>query len=861
MATLAKAVEAAEAGEPTEWVKWKAKGGSTACNNPLADDGPTLDATRGAAEAGNLEQQKSRSSIPYYVAPNSNFSQQKGLRQIRKVPTSPLKKLNLRPDQRFKDAELPGQTERLAMTRQLLEETKDTKPEDVSTAHRELAVRLCYSHLADGSVNTALDVFKWLETHNQVDAALWAAVLECLSKARMFTRQGDIYLRHAFPLPDNLVRGLIRGLIASYRLGAAKDLLNAKLSNDRGCVWSWTYLHYLHKRTHNDGLVETQFRKLLKSLLSLDMPLHSMMFVPVLKSMVFGGRLEDAEALLKEMESEYGFPIGAHHLGQIAIGKALISDWPAVDMIFQQIHEFEPSPENRNGFQRAFDRVFLEFYLAHSGEEIRKFIFRAVDKFGLMPEQVIFEHMMLAYIQKGEARMLEELILTAQERSWDVKFDLAYCLDALRNNMLTCQKPLTVGLWETFRRAQIGSSKLPPATRILGAAKNSFPMLAAYKLPRTGEETTWSRKAANIPDYTMPIDNFTSLRRRMIQCLHSGKAHAAVSLYETAKGSGRTVKQVHVKLAAIASMLYDRSLETAKAIFEAERENFADYDRSVRSILGEDDPKSKSERLQMALFGFYDILGWEKLPTNHGMLVSIAARLIHHHRDSRTALLLFRSVNKSIHYERAPWVFEVAVLRLIARACRDTGNLEGLRWVAMVALKYQPQSSEDLVYELRKAVRHLRATQDSPSLKKRESRLGVQLRYLDFLTESLYRATKLQYRTSVLQDPPIDPSIGVVREKLPRVPRYTSGPKDTVVEKTLDEMSFKDPLSQPLSREFLEQWDERVELEKALRPEEENPWEIKEAENKQNEEDPDVIWKTFIPEDASISKAKDLLGA
>jgi hypothetical protein len=660
------------------------------------------------------------------------------------------------------------------------------------------------------------------------------------------------------------VRGLIRGLVVSYRLAAAKDLLYANLSNDRDCVWSWTYLHYLQKRTHDDTLVETQFRKILKCLLSLNVPLHNRIFVPVLKTMVYGGRLEDAEALLKEMESEYGLPTGAHHLGQIAVGKALLSDWAAVDKIFQQIHQFEPSAGKSDAFQRAFDRVFLEYYLAHSGEDIRKFILRAVNEFGLVPEQVIFEHMILAYIQKGEARMLEELILIAQERSWDVKFDLAYCLEVLRNNMLTLQKPLTVGLWNTFRRAQTGGSKFPPATRILGADKASFPMLAAFKLPHTGEETTWSKKAENLPDISRPIDNFTALRRRMSDFLHIGKPHEAVKLYKKAKDSGRTVKEVHVRLAAIASMVYDRSLETAKAILKADREKFTNYEREVATLLGAEGPKSKTDRFRMALFGFYNILSYEKLPIKHGLLMSVAARLIHQQNDPQTALRLFRSVNRSIHYERAPWVVEVAILRLIAQACRDTGNVEGLRWVAMTALKYKPQSSEDIVYELRKAVQHLRGTQKSLTHENQENVLGVQLRYLDLVAESLYRATKLPYRTSVLQNPPIDPSVGTVQARLPRVPRYTSARRNTLLERTFDPEDFKDPLSQPLSREFLEQWDERRELEKALCPEGEELAEFNKAENEPEHEDPDSAgMPKIIDEDEGTStpEAKGLSGA
>src|SRR5206468_512409 len=140
-------------------------------------------------------------------------------------------------------------------------------------------------------------------------------------------------------------------------------------------------------------------------------------------------------------------------------------------------------------------------------------------------------------------------------------------LNIIRNQMLTCEKG-NVGLWKMFQNTMRGSRRYTLTPRILGFDKQTFPYESAYKLPYTGEDTTRSKKVAGEPNMYRSIDSYGSLRKRMVNQIQAGNLALAIELYKTSKASGRVMKPVHLRLAAIASLFYETEFTLAKEILE-----------------------------------------------------------------------------------------------------------------------------------------------------------------------------------------------------------------------------------------------------------------------------------------------------
>src|SRR5699024_10061909 len=153
---------------------------------------------------------------------------------------------------------------------------------------------------------------------------------------------------------------------------------------DRDCGLCGAFLTGLWKKTRSIELMNTQLMKLLAVLPKLDKPPTDKLFNPVVKAYIEFGRLGDAEALVQKMITTYDLPLNCRTMGLLVHGRALRCDWEGVESGLQKMHDLKLT-RRRFDFVRIFDRIFLEYWVSHSGQEMRDYVFRCIDKYDIVP--------------------------------------------------------------------------------------------------------------------------------------------------------------------------------------------------------------------------------------------------------------------------------------------------------------------------------------------------------------------------------------------------------------------------------------------------------------------------------------------
>lgn len=848
---LAKMQKAAEAGEFQGLESMKSKNGGTG-KSTAAPEGP---AVRGD---GNENSSISADNNGRAVSAPGSSEGVTGLQssipstseqQFKRTRTDEMNSSFHRPAQsatsfsnfNFRTQPHSGSTDGVASAQNLLNEGKpieaahhfldETRPFEFSDAHHALAVHLLYASLKQRHTGMAVRIFRRINTYGTVTPSLWLAIMHPLGKMGNWETLSEIYCRYSsdFEVPTSMLRNTImNGLIYNTRFRAAKEMVLQYLDRDTKCRLCATYLEGLRKYARSVELVESEFKRLLVTLSELGLVVTERLFHPLLRTYINFGYDEKAERLVHEMQMTYDLGPSVRILGMFASGKALKADWDGVDTLLEEMAAHGRGTENVQAFRRHFDRIFLEYFLSHSGQEIRDFVFRAVDNYGLLPDEVLFNHIVMAYIQKGNRSMMIELVETAEKRLWQVNFDIEYFLNCLRGQRMGCETG-SVGLWPMFRAAQQKFGRAPSLNRILDFDKSSFPNLEALKAPYTGEDTRSSRKAESVSEITRPIDNYAPLVRRMVINMHVGKYDRVLKFYRDGKRAGKVMNRGHVKLAVIASIFHHaswkdpRSIQVAlretKSIIEGERDTFLDLDESVtpslfRIILESDHTQGVEPGdlklfrfFKKALFLFYKTLEELKLPVKHNMLTSLSLRTQLAGRPRR-ALAFVRTVNQAKHGPRA--FFDVFGLTIIARCCALCGNLRGVRWAILSGLKRRPAGLGDLVVEVDTIIERFRISQTSLAAEEQDAFAQE--------VESL-RALALAFRRdhTVRTDQPSEHKSGRpgLKDKegkpMQNVSEYGEGWKEAGGDGPRVDESLH-------TRETLANWDERVELEKALAP-------------------------------------------
>ena len=601
----------------------------------------------------------------------------------------------------------------------------------ISSERKELAVQAFFVNCRQGNVYVARAVFKRLEEVDTVSVDMWKTLMLALAKRGSIESTAALYSQYRlkFPLPPEMVDVVMRCLIESQRLTTAKWVLMRNLHIDRGCGLCGAYLAGLWKKTRSIELINGQLKNLLITLPRLGKMPTEKLFNPVIKAYVEFGRPRDAEALVHDMATNYGLPLSCRTMGLLLYSKALQSDWTGVEDGLEKMHKARLTRQKRD-FIRIFDRLFLEYWVTHSGAEIRDFLFRGVDKFNIVPDQILYKHILEAFVEKGDMDMISELSNLAEERSWNIRVNEEEFLEVLRARRHALEDG-PVGFWQMLQAARLRHGQAATSQHILGYDQMSFPSAEVNKMPFTQSPMPWYQRSLQEETPSKPVDQYLKLYRQMAQFIHSGRMPDALKSYRGAKIAGFRLKHIHGELALIATVL-EHGISAArqfidtewKAMEEATRMGFVpDLFYKLLQI----PEKNEAKQVKRAVLRFYHIcLTHKNMIVKHHITSAVSRRLIIQKKPD-IALDLLATIHLSRYRDAAK--FDSVFLKMFARAFAELHSLAGIRWTILSGLARDDGVKWDFVVEIRRILGVLHRTAGpSPSPEKTE-----QLEYLDHI--------------------------------------------------------------------------------------------------------------------------------
>lgn len=615
----------------------------------------------------------------------------------------------------------------------------------ISSERKELAVQAFFVNCREGNVYIARNVFERLEEVDMVSPEMWKALMFALAKGGSVESTAALYSQYRlkFPLPPEMVDIVLRCLLESQRLTTAKWVLMRNLHVDRDCGLCGAYLTGLWKKTRSIELINGQLKNLLITLPRLGKVPTDKLFNPVIKAYVEFGRFGDAEALVNDMVTSYGLPLSCRTMGLLLYGKALQYDWASVEAGLEKMHEVHLTRRKRD-FVQIFDRLFLEYWVAHSGTEIRDFLFRCIDKFNIVPDRVLYKHILEAFVEKGNLDMISELSNIAEERSWKVRINEEEFLQVLRSRRLALEGG-PVGFWQMLQAARLRHGQAATSQHILGYDQRSFPSAEVNKMPFTESPMAWYQRSLQEITPSKPVDQYLKLHKQMAHYIHSGKLVEALKCYHGAKRAGFHLKHVHVELAVIATLL-EHGLSAARELINSEWEDIGGSSKFFPDLfyqLLQVHERNETKQIKRAVLRFYHICMTHKnLTVKHHLTVAISRRLIFL-KKSDIALDLLATVYTSRYRDAAK--FNGVFMKMFARAFSELHNPGGIRWAILSALAQSGTITWDLVVEVRRILGVLHRSMNALSSPEKTE----QLEYLDHIAMLLEK--KSEGDTSALE--------------------------------------------------------------------------------------------------------------
>ncbi|RDH37530.1 MFS general substrate transporter [Aspergillus welwitschiae] len=425
----------------------------------------------------------------------------------------------------------------------------------ISTDRREVTVKTFYANCKEENVMVARNIFERLEDVDKVSPGMWKVLMFALARKGSIESVATIFTRymHKFRVPPEMVDIVLRCLLESHRLTTAKWFLLRNLEVDRGCGLCGAYLAGLWKKTRSIELLNGQLKKILTILPRLGKEPTDKLFNPVIKAYVEFGRLADAEALVKDMTTKYGIPLRCRTKGLLVFGRALACDWEGVDAGLQQMHELKLT-SRKYDFTPIFDRIFLEYWVSHSGDEIRDFVYRYIEKFQMVPDKILYKHILEAFVEKGDKEMVDEFVRFARERRWPNYINEQEFLEMLRKRRHALEEA-PVGFWQMLQAARMKYGQAATSQQVLGYDQRSFPLAEVNLMPYTQDPLSWYQRTLQHMTPSRPVDQYQKLHKQMSHYMHVGKLTEALKCYENARNARFQFKQLHVELAVICTLL------------------------------------------------------------------------------------------------------------------------------------------------------------------------------------------------------------------------------------------------------------------------------------------------------------------
>ena len=700
---------------------------------------------------------------------------------------------------------------------QLFLEEHPASLDGISSERRERALEAFYANCKEDNVFIARSIFERIEAVDRVTANMWRVLMFALAKKGCIESTATVYTRymHRFLLPADMVDIVLRTLLESHRLTTAKWVLLRNLHVDRNCGLCGAYLTGLWRKTRSIELLNGQLKKLMTILPRFGKKVTDKLFNPVLKAYIEFGRQADAEALVQEMTQTYQLPLRCRTQGLLVYGRALACDWEGVDRGLDEMASRGLTAERRD-FLPIFDRVFLEYWVPHSGREIWDFLLRYIDKLDIVPDRVLYRHILEALVEKGDQQMVAEFTRMGRERGWKVHINEEQFLEMLRSRRLSLEGS-PVGFWQMLQAARVQYGQAATSQWVLGYDQRSFPLAPVNAMPGTQEPLPWYRRSLAERTPQRPVSQYQKLHKQMAHYMHVGKMEEALRCFAIAKKARFQVKQLHVELAVIATLL-ERGLPAARALIEAEwpaiQPLLRFFPQFFRQLVDLDDGASEGTLIQLAVLRFYQLCWTDKnMIVKHHITTATCRRLIA--RDQPALAVDLLATVYASQYRRAA-DFDGVCLKMFARAFAAQEQLAGVRWCILTALSRGSAVNRDLVVEVQRILGVLRRTRlaDHPPLTPKETAQRTeQLEYLTWIADLL--ASKSEGDPTVWSSQSIPAVKRVFRQHLKRPLHERRLYKDKDLQRTV------------------ERWDEEYELEAVLGRIETNPKVIQARWNQQ----------------------------
>ncbi|KAL4884103.1 squalene epoxidase-domain-containing protein [Aspergillus karnatakaensis] len=583
------------------------------------------------------------------------------------------------------------------------------------------------------NVFIARSVFERLEEVDRISPTMWKVLIIALAKKGCIESAATIYVRYKdiFPVHPMMLDVVLRCLLESRRLTTAKWLLLGNLTHDNDCGLAGAYLTGLWRKTRSIELMNGQFTKVLTILRRLDKSPTEKLVNPMVKAYVDTGRYADAEALVHEMRTTYLVPLSCRTKGLLVVGKALQCDWTAVDEGLDEMRDLGLTKKKRD-FIQIFDRIFLEYWVTHTADEIRDFLYRNIDKFDIIPDQVLYKHILEAVVEKGNQAMLSEFVDLARQRGWKVSMNEDEILKMLHGRRAALQDS-PVGFWQMLHSAREEGIRATASQQFLGYDPRSSPSDHG-KPTGTGDiPMAWYKRTLDqLTQPSRPVDNYQKLQDQMAHHMHVGKVAEALQCFQNAEGGTYHLKPREIELALIAAVL-EHGLARAQALLQ---DSWTDSLPLFCAQIRDMEPSAEAEHMKMAIFRFYNVCWYgRKMIVKHHITSSTTRRLIESGKPE-LALDLLASVYMS-KYGR--WQqFDGVCMKMFLRAFAATNNLPGIRWCILTAISRGSALNRDLVVEAHRVIGSLRRDAAANSMPRQQARrLAVQLNYLGFAVHIL----------------------------------------------------------------------------------------------------------------------------
>ncbi|KAJ5562629.1 hypothetical protein N7461_001390 [Penicillium sp. DV-2018c] len=648
-----------------------------------------------------------------------------------------------------KEAEIAGNSGRVPFEveiRNLLAQEREITAANLFLAHtrttpaiswerRELACLVFTANCIKGNIFVARTLFTRIDRVSVVSNEMWATLMHLLAKEGHIDSVGVIYEKYkdTFTVPTHLLEVILRCLIESKRLDSAKDLFFHRFEDDRDCGLCGAYLDGMWRKSRSMELLSSQLSLILKRLEQLGRKPTEKLFNPMLKVMVETGRAEEAEAMVKAMPTRHGIQPGCRTIGMIIYSRALNCEWDRVMDGLRAMHEHGYTASKRD-FSIVFDRVFLEYYPAHTGEQILDFATSCINDFEMKPDKVLHRHILEAIIEKGTEDMIMTIMDMANVQQWNTGINHDFIKSLVKSRKIAMTDN-PVGIWRLKQAAKHRQEHITSSRRILGSSAENWgtrgDKIAPIHLPA---EQTFGRTVSEMVATKNPT-LYVPLHKRMEHSINMGEHTDALRIYDHAVGGGYVIRPLHLKLAVIAAILSCKvtGLANARRLISSEWDYWK-KDRSLRfskrftswtpiffQRVMKADPAAvgRGGLIKMAVFEYYNICANEHdLSVKHHCAASFSRYLIKL-GSPELAIDLLTTIYQSRW--RLSHGFDQILLKLLLRAFAERQNLKGFWWCMMTVLSrtepIKPQFVVEATSQLLTLERKLR---DSASLETEE---------------------------------------------------------------------------------------------------------------------------------------------